>query len=84
MNPIALKVIFTDGSEQTVTAVAADLIAFEQRFDKSVASLQNDVRLTYLFYICWHVMKRTGATADEFEKWVEAVSGVVFEESQKK
>lgn len=84
MEPIALNVVFTDGSEKSVTAIAADLIAFETHFDKSVAVLQKDVRLTYLFYICWHVLKRTGETKDEFEKWLETVSGVVVGDDQKK
>jgi hypothetical protein len=59
MNPIALTVSFEDGTNTTVTTTAADLIAFEQHFDKSVSILQNDYRLTYLFFICWHVLKRT-------------------------
>lgn len=84
MNPIALTIVFVDGTEKSVTAVAADLIAFENRFDKSVTVLSNDVRLTYLFYICWHVLKRTNQTQDEFEKWVDGVSGVVIEDAPKK
>jgi hypothetical protein len=83
MNPIALTVVFADGTEKTVTAVAADLIAFEQHFDKSVAILQTDYRLTYLFYICWHVLKRTGETAQEFDDWIATVSGIEVSDSKK-
>jgi hypothetical protein len=84
MEPIALKIVFSDGTEKSVIAVAADLIGFEQHFDKSVTVLTADVRLTYLFWICWHVLKRTGQTSEEFEKWAESVAGVVIEDSQKK
>lgn len=84
MNPIALTISFADGSEKPVTAVAADLIAFETHFDKSVVVLQKDVRLTYLFYICWHVLKRTNQTTEEFDKWVEGVIGVTIEDEPKK
>lgn len=83
MEPITFKVIFLDGTELSVTAVAADLVAFEERFDKSVSALQNDPRITHLFYICWHVLKRTGQTKAEFEKWMETVSGVVIGDDPK-
>jgi hypothetical protein len=84
MEPINLKLVFVDGTEKNVTAVAADLVAFEQHFDKSVSTLQNDVRLTYLFWMCWHVLKRTGETKQEFDKFIETVSGVVIGDDQKK
>jgi hypothetical protein len=84
MNPIALTVSFADGTEKTVTAVAADLIAFEQHFDKSVAILQTDYRLTYLFYICWHVLKRTSDTKQEFDDWINTVSGIEVADESKK
>lgn len=83
MNPFDLRVIFTDGSEKVVTAIAADLVAFESKFDLSVARLQQEVRLTHLFFIAWHVLKRTGETKDEFEKWVESVNIVTEAEAKK-
>jgi len=84
MNPISLTVFFADGTEKAVTAVAADLIAFEQHFDKSVSILQNDYRLTYLFYICWHVLKRTGETKQEFDDWIGTVTGIEATDDEKK
>jgi hypothetical protein len=83
MEPITFKVLFLDGTEKSVTAVAADLVAFEERFDKSVSTLQNDPRITHLFFICWHVLKRTGDTKVEFDKWMETVSGVVVGDDPK-
>jgi hypothetical protein len=83
MNPINLRIEFIDGSSAEVTAIAADLIAFESKFDLSVARLQNEIRLTHLFFLAYNVQKRTGVTTDEFEKWVESVS-MVAEASAKK
>ncbi len=83
MNPFDLRVIFTDDSEKVVTAIAADLVAFETKFDLSVARLQDEVRLTHLFFIAWHVLKRTGETKEEFEKWVESVNIVTEAEAKK-
>jgi hypothetical protein len=83
MNPINLRIEFIDGSSAEVTAIAADLIAFESRFDLSVARLEKEIRLTHLFFLAYNVQKRTGVTEEEFEKWAESVS-MVAEASGKK
>ena len=83
MNPIDLRVTFLDGKEEVVTALAADLIAFETKFDMSVSRLGNDVRLTHLFFLAWHALKRAGKASDDFEKWTESVSMVTGEEAKK-
>ena len=82
MNPINLQIQFIDETTEDVTAIAADLIAFEAHFDLSVARLQQEIRLTHLFFLAWHVLKRTGKTKEEFDKWVESVS-MVMEASPK-
>ena len=83
MNPINLRIEFIDGSSAEVTAIAADLIAFESRFDLSVARLEKEIRLTHLFFLAYNVQKRNGVTTEEFEKWAESVS-MVAEASGKK
>lgn len=84
MNPINLRIVFLDGSETEVVAIAADLIAFESKFDLSVARLESEIRLTHLFFLAWHVQKRTAQTKDDFDKWVESVSIVTEGADQKK
>ncbi len=83
MEPIALTVNFADGSKKTVTCIAADLIAFETKFDLSVVKLEQDLRLTHLFYLAWHATKRSGETSDDFEKWTESVA-IVSQAQEKK
>jgi hypothetical protein len=83
MNPINLRVTFIDGTDNTVVAVAADLIAFETKFDLSIVKLESEIRLTHMFFLAWHVLKRTSQTEEDFEKWAESVSAVT-EASQKK
>jgi len=83
MNPIALSVSFLDGSTVKVDAVAADLIAFESKFDISIVKLQSEIRLTPLFFLAWQALKRRGETSEEFEKWCESVS-IVGEATEKK
>ena len=83
MQPINLTIEFIDGSKQEVSAIAADLIAFESRFDLSVARLEKEIRLTHLFFLAWSACKRAGGTSDDFDKWIESVS-MVAEADKKK
>lgn len=76
MQTINLLVEFLDGETVEVKTVAADYIAFETKFDKSISELANDARMTYLFYLAWHVLKRTKVTELEFEAWSELVAMV--------
>jgi hypothetical protein len=77
---INLRVQFEDESSKDLTAKAVDIVAFEERYDLSVARLENQMKMTHLFFLAWHVDQRTGGTKETFEKWLEAVDAVeVFE-----
>lgn len=76
MNPLNLQITFLDGETVTVSAIAPDLVAFESHFDMSVAALADKVRLTHMFFLAWHVLKRTKKTEMPFEEWVETISMV--------
>ena len=78
-----LLVKFNDGNEKEITGKAADIIAFEERFDMSMAKLQQEVRVTHLMFLAWHVEKRTGSTKATFEKWVEDVDTIEALEAKK-
>jgi hypothetical protein len=71
-----LLIKFSDGTEKPVTANPADIVAFESHFNLSVAKLQSEIRLTHVFYLGWHVEKRTKATTLEFEPWLETIEVV--------
>ena len=83
MNPIVLKIEFADDTTKEVSTSAADLIAFEERFDMSIAQLEKNIRMTHLFFLAWHASKRTGATKEDFEKWVEGVGMVTIGDVKK-
>jgi hypothetical protein len=68
-----LLIKFADGTEKTVSANPVDVVAFESNFNLSVAKLQSEIRLTHVFWLGWHVEKRTKATALEFEAWLELI-----------
>lgn len=80
---INLQVKFVDGSDKVIIANAADLVAFESKYDMSVARLEKDVKLTHLLFLAWHAEKRTKATTLEFDTWVESVEGVEAQEAKK-
>lgn len=83
MNPIQITVKFLDETEKTVICIAADFVAFETKFDLSVARLEKEVRMTHLFFLAWHGLKRAGDTQDDFDKWIESVNGVTMEAPKK-
>lgn len=78
-----LQVVYSDGTTKDVVGKAADIVAFEQKFDLSMARLEKEVKLTHLFYLAWHVEHRTGATKEEFEKWLESVDLVTASNAKK-
>jgi hypothetical protein len=80
---INLQVTYSDGNTKSITAIAADLVAFENHFDLSVAKLEQNIRLTYVLFLAWSVEKRTKATELAFEAWVETVDAVELAEAKK-
>jgi|TARA_R110000796_G_scaffold184570_1_gene301156 hypothetical protein len=78
-----LDIKYLDGTTKTVTGMAADFVAFETKFDLSMARLENEIRLTHLFFLGWHVEHRTGETKLTFEKWLESVEIVQPSETKK-
>ena len=73
---INLQISYSDNTTKDSAAKAADIVAFEERYDISMANLQKEVRLTHLLFLAWHAEKRAGQTKDDFEKWVESVEAV--------
>lgn len=75
MQSIALNVTHDDGKVASVTCTASDFIAFETHFDKSISALESG-RLTYLYWLAWHGLKRTNRCDVSFDDWVAAVVSI--------
>jgi hypothetical protein len=73
---INLHIDYVGGVGREIVASAADLVAFEAKFDKSIAVLGDNPKISYLFFIAYASEKRTGHTSDTFEKWLESVEQV--------
>jgi hypothetical protein len=71
-----LLVKFADGTEKSLSANPADIVAFESKFDLSIAKLQNEIRLTHIFFLGWHAEKRTKSTDLDFDTWLESIDVV--------
>lgn len=82
---INLQITYIDSdTKKDLVAVAADLVAFETKFNLSIASLQSDTKLTHLFFLAYAVEKRTKAIKDvDFETWLETVESVEAGEAKK-
>lgn len=71
-----LLIKYLDGTTKDLSTSPADIVAFESKFDLSVARLQDSIRMTHIFFIAWHVAQRTKATALDFDAWLETVETV--------
>jgi len=71
-----LQITFTDGTEKTISTTTADMVAFEDKYEISVAQLGRDTRISWLLYLAWHAEKRTGGSKLAYEKWVETVENI--------
>jgi hypothetical protein len=81
---INLRVTFNDESVEEVSATARDLVAFEDKFTKSVASLESDFRITDLLWLAWHWLQRKCKTKLTFEEWCDEVETIEASEESPK
>jgi len=79
-----LHVDYVGSASREIVANAADMVAFETKFDVSVAALGESPKLSYLFFIAYASEKRTGYTKDTFENWLNTVELVTSGEADPK
>jgi hypothetical protein len=73
---INLQLTFDGGEAREITCNAADMVAFEEKFNVSVSALADSPKMSYMFFLAYHAEKRTGGTKESFEKWLEKVDSV--------
>jgi hypothetical protein len=81
---INLRVTFNDKSVEDVSATTRDLVAFEDKFTKSVTALETDFRITDMLWLSWHWLHRTNKTAKSFEEWCDDVDTIEASEESPK
>ena len=81
---INLRIELNNGDVKEVTCSAADLVAFETKYDVSITSLESGVKYTHLLFLAWTSEKRRKETTKDFESWIEDVASVGASESDPK
>ena len=71
-----LRVTTNGGKTEDVVASAAELVAFEAEFSRSVAKLQDEFRYTDICWLAWHSQKRNKKTTKDFTEWVDGIESV--------
>ena len=79
---LTLRIEFSDGTHKDVLVSAADMVAFEDKFNVSIAKL-DDPRIGWLLYLAWHSEKRKKQTDKEFDEWLELVDSIGATEDPK-
>ena len=71
------SITYNDGTTVTAVAGLADQVAFEREFDRSIAELASNFRITDICWLAWHGLKRKdAANVPDFDTWVETVDSV--------
>jgi hypothetical protein len=60
------------------------MVKLEEKYNISIASLENNIKITHLLFLAWASESRTKATTLSFEEWVDTVESVSPSEEQKK
>jgi hypothetical protein len=60
------------------------MVKLETKFNISIASLENNIKITHLLFLAWASETRTKATTSEFEEWIDTVESVSPSDEQKK
>ena len=79
---LTLRIEFADGTHKDVLVSAADMVAFEDKFNVSIAKL-DDPRIGWLLFLAWHSEKRKKQTEKEYEEWLELVDSIGTTEDPK-
>jgi hypothetical protein len=80
-----LQVAYSDKPDELKDVICnpSDMVKLEERFDISIASLENNIKITHLLFLAWASESRTKATTLKFEEWVDTVESVSPTEQKK-
>jgi hypothetical protein len=79
---LTLRIEFADGTHKDVLVSAADMVAFEDKFNVSIARL-DDPRIGWLLFLAWHSEQRRKQTTLQYETWLDSVESIGATEDPK-
>jgi hypothetical protein len=71
-----LRVELADGFTEEIVCGARDFVAFEDKYQRSIARFEQEMKLTDLLFIAWHSMNRQKKTTKDFESWLDDVESI--------
>lgn len=76
-----MTVTMRDNSKIECTAQFADFVMFERTWNKSVATFQQELRLTDLAWLAWRSQIRLKKISIQFDEWLENVSEIDLDDA---
>lgn len=73
---LRMKVTHQDGSSVVAEATTLDLVRWEDKTEKSIASLFENRRLGDITWLAWETLHRKNQTELEYDAWLDTVSGI--------
>lgn len=74
-------VVYNNGEKQKTKAVFPDFVMFERTWNRSVANLEKEIRLTDIGWLAWKSLSRDKLTSLPFEPdWLNSVLTVELDE----
>lgn len=70
------KITYLDGNTVSSTAGLGDQVAYEREFDRSIAELASNFRITDICWLAWHGLKRADGSVGDFDEWIDTVDTV--------
>ena len=64
-----------------ITSELVDMVAFEQEYNLPISVLADEPRVSYLTWLAWHAMHRTGKTQLSFMEWASTLEDLSGEEA---
>jgi len=73
-----LQIAFAEKPDEFKEIVCnpSDMVKLETKFNISIASLENNIKITHLLFLAWASESRTKATTATFEEWVDTIVSV--------
>jgi len=81
---INLRIEYTSGQGKEITCSAKDLVAFEDKYNRSVAKLEQEFKLTDLLWLAWHSEQRRKETTKDFDNWLDEIDSIVVSDEDPK
>jgi hypothetical protein len=79
---LTLRIEFADGTQKDILVSAPDMVAFEDKYNVSIAKL-DEPKMSWLLFLAWHSEKRRKQTDKDYDTWLELVDGIGATEDPK-